>query len=138
MNQICVRCGSTEKLEEDHIIPKSDGGLDEESNKRFLCEGCHDFRHAKDDILRSIEIQLERYRKGWRGFNGAKLSMLFMRLGALEALNTPQLIRQRGFYKSYWDISATHYSRWYPEIKRIRGIQKEGLTQRTLLDNKQH
>lgn len=132
--KVCSRCGSKNNLEEDHIIPKSHGGTDDNSNKRILCQACHDFRHAKDAILHDIEIQFERYRKSYRGFNGAKLSMYFMRLGALEAMNTPQLIRERGFYKSYWDIHATHYTRWYPQIKKIRGMQKDGIIQRKLLE----
>ena len=37
----CVRCGSTEKLTVDHIIPHSQGGSDLPSNLRTLCIICH-------------------------------------------------------------------------------------------------
>lgn len=114
-DKICMRCGATEKLEEDHIIPKSRGGTDELSNKRILCSGCHDFRHARDDILNSIDNQLSLL--GTTHFNSVKFSMWIMRLGVLEAFNTPQRIRERGYYMSYWDVPTTHYDRWYPGIK---------------------
>jgi len=43
-----------------------------------------------------------------------------MRLGVLEAFNTPEKIRKRGTYMSYWNIPATHYNCWYPQIKLNR------------------
>lgn len=111
----CVRCGSTENLEDDHIIPKSEGGTDEPSNKRWLCEGCHDYRHARDKIIIEINIQLKWAKTG--SHNPAKLSMWLLRLGVLEAFNTPELMRERKKYLSYWSLNATHYSVWYPRIK---------------------
>jgi len=42
------------------------------------------------------------------------------RLALLVQLNTPELIRQRGAYKSYWDDETTHL---YPPYKRqIRAL----------------
>lgn len=111
----CIRCGSTENLEEDHIIPKSKGGTDDPENKRWLCEGCHDYRHARDNIIKEINKQLSLVGTTW--FNSAKLSMWIFRLGILEAFNTPEKIRKRGTYIRYWDFPETHYSRWYPHIK---------------------
>jgi 5-methylcytosine-specific restriction protein A len=32
----------------DHIVPKSQGGTDDEANLRGLCASCHGTRHAKD------------------------------------------------------------------------------------------
>ncbi|MFV1991726.1 MAG: HNH endonuclease [Acidimicrobiales bacterium] len=37
----CVRCGSHEQLEADHMIARIDGGRDELENIRTLCRSCH-------------------------------------------------------------------------------------------------
>ena len=37
----CVRCGSQERLEFDHIIPIGDGGSSTERNVQLLCEACN-------------------------------------------------------------------------------------------------
>jgi len=114
----CVRCGSKKNLQEDHIIPKSRGGTDDPSNKRWLCEACHDFRHARDNIIDEINKWIRLFDD--ECFNSAKFSMYIMRLGVLEAFNTPEKIRERGTYMTYWKIPATRYIRWYPKIKLNR------------------
>lgn len=44
----CVLCGSTERLEVDHIRPVSRGGLPDETNLRVLCKACHKGRASGD------------------------------------------------------------------------------------------
>ena len=40
-------CGSTERLEVDHIVPLSRGGTNDAENLRVLCSMCHHRRHAQ-------------------------------------------------------------------------------------------
>ena len=42
----CVLCGSVERLEVDHIIPRSAGGGHSPENLRALCSSCHRQRPA--------------------------------------------------------------------------------------------
>jgi len=125
MKPKCVRCGSTKKLEGDHVIPKSKGGTDDYSNKRVLCQGCHKYRHTRDGIISAINKELKRV--GTLKFNASTLSMWIFRLGVLEAFNTPEKIRKRGTYIRYWDLPETHYSRWYPQIKLAAKQMKEAI-----------
>lgn len=37
----CVKCGSQQKLEYDHLIPHSKGGSDTDRNIQLLCEKCN-------------------------------------------------------------------------------------------------
>ncbi len=41
---VCVWCGSSERLEVDHIIRYADGGSNHPSNLRLLCHDCHTSR----------------------------------------------------------------------------------------------
>jgi len=117
MNE-CVRCGSTRSLEKDHIIPKSRGGSDDESNKRFLCIACHDYRHSRDNIIAEIDKWLAQV--GTTYFDPLKFTRWIMRLGVLEAFNTPAKILKSGKYVPYWNITTTHTSAWYPQIKLLK------------------
>lgn len=38
---LCAFCGSTERLEEHHMIPVSMGGTNDDRNLLFLCHDCH-------------------------------------------------------------------------------------------------
>ncbi|OGX86783.1 hypothetical protein BEN47_12420 [Hymenobacter lapidarius] len=39
--QVCVRCGATEALTLDHIIPRVYGGTNERNNFQILCLSCN-------------------------------------------------------------------------------------------------
>lgn len=126
----CIRCGSTRSLEKDHIIPKSRGGSDDESNKRFLCSPCHDYRHSRDKIILKTNKWLSTV--GTKRFNPIRFTRWVMRLGVLEAFNTPKKIRLTGKYTPYWDITTTRQSSWHPQIKLLKQnkLQKEDLVKK--------
>lgn len=56
-NNCCVLCGSTKKLEIDHIIPASLGGDNSLWNGQVLCSRCH-----KEKSLRQRKIIMRRWR----------------------------------------------------------------------------
>lgn len=43
--QVCVRCGATEALTLDHLIPLVYGGTNERSNLQILCVPCCKLPH---------------------------------------------------------------------------------------------
>jgi hypothetical protein len=43
----CVACGSLEDLNHHHLVPRSLGGTEEESNLITLCESCHAKAHGR-------------------------------------------------------------------------------------------
>ena len=87
----CGRCGYLNQLEKHHKKHKIAGGSDANSNRRWLCEGCHDYQHAKDAVTKSIKAEEKR------------LSVLRKRLEIIEEQNTPQKIREHG-YQAYFNI----------------------------------
>lgn len=78
-------------MESHHIKHKVDGGSDEAANRRGLCTACHDHQHAKEQVERAIERELER------------LEILYKRLAHIEALNTPERISEEQAYQSYFN-----------------------------------
>lgn len=44
---VCVRCGSPDRLEVDHIVRYVDGGGNEMENLRVLCHACHGSRGGR-------------------------------------------------------------------------------------------
>jgi hypothetical protein len=110
--KICSRCGSIDKIEYHHIIYKSDHGETNDCNLTPLCKGCHDYRHAKEDI--------EAHLKQTKSKNQVERILVWeYRLQVLESLNTPELIRLHGYTK-YWTDIKTHY---LPREKRLVAIK---------------
>ena len=97
----CIRCGHNERLESHHIKPKAEGGSEDPLNKEQRCLGCHDYEHAKRNILATIKKETKQ-----KQFK--RVSVLEHRLEVLEKLNTPDLIRKRGHYQTWWIDESTH------------------------------
>ena len=108
----CIRCGREESLENHHIIERCHGGGDEAENKEWRCSACHDYEHARRDIVSNIESwqgKLERARKlSRRQAIRARLNLLRHRLEVLDSLNTPETIRLTGKYTTYWVDETSH------------------------------
>ena len=51
----CLRCGSTDQLTKDHIIPLSEGGSDSASNLQPLCLPCNSWKGARIIDFRPTE-----------------------------------------------------------------------------------
>ena len=45
----CVACGSTQRLNVDHIVPLARGGTNDTSNLQTLCAACHSTKTATRD-----------------------------------------------------------------------------------------
>jgi len=60
----CRECGSTERLEVDHIRPKSEGGTHARSNLQVLCHRCHDRKTQRDLRRRGAPVPLRPRRQG--------------------------------------------------------------------------
>lgn len=108
---ICVRCGRTEEIEKHHIKERSLGGDDEPENKEPLCSACHDYEHAKRNILASLERA-----KRQRQFK--RIAVFEHRLKVLEEFNTPELIKERKCYQTWWIDETTHYMPRYEKVGR--------------------
>ena len=112
----CFRCGRSEKIENHHIKPKSEGGNNNVENKEPICSACHDFEHARRNIL--LTLEKERRQKQFK-----RVAVLEHRLEVLERLNTPEFIRERGRYQTWWVDESTHEYPCYEKITKI--VSKE-------------
>lgn len=106
----CIRCGRSEKIENHHIMPKSQGGSDDVGNKEPRCSACHDYQHAKLNILAA-------FKKATRQKQVKRVALLEHRLEVLEEFNTPELIRERGSYQTWWIDESTHKLPRYERVK---------------------
>jgi hypothetical protein len=90
LKQKCKRCGYVgELLEKHHKRHKIHGGSDANPNRIYYCTGCHDYIHARANILEAIKSEEDR------------IAVLKKRLVICERLNSPEGIRQHG-YQSYF------------------------------------
>ena len=48
--KLCVICGVTEGLEHHHIIPRAEGGTNEETNLLTVCNNCHANLHHIQNV----------------------------------------------------------------------------------------
>lgn len=98
----CIRCKRDKQIEEHHIIARQDGGGDEPENKERRCQPCHKYEHTWRTVKASLELERQRGQRD-------RIMCYEHRLEVLEALNTPELIRERGTYLSYWTDTSTRY-----------------------------
>jgi hypothetical protein len=101
----CKRCGTAEHLEKHHIRPKSEGGSNKKENLKSLCTACHDYEHAKRNVLKQISY----YEK--------RLSLMRYRLDVIEKLNSVELVKEFG-YRTYWVDEETHGDRKKTKYRR--------------------
>jgi hypothetical protein len=59
---VCERCGGTDTLAVDHIIPIAKGGTDCINNKQTLCRPCNSKKSDTIDCIGNINQLCERYR----------------------------------------------------------------------------
>jgi len=98
----CIRCGSEDRLEEHHILERVYGGSDEPENKEWRCQPCHKYEHTRRRLEASLAYE--------QGLGQAdRIRCYRHRLDVLEQLNTPEFIRRRGTYLSYWADPTTRY-----------------------------
>jgi hypothetical protein len=129
--KICSRCGRTTNIEKHHIILKSEGGKDTSDNLMFLCDNCHDFKHAERNILHSIQHNYDSI-KYWTEhcsdlialkvlyrieYKIKRIKLLNLRLETLRELNSVINILQFG-YRSYWQKEETHGNRTRSKYRR--------------------
>ena len=87
----CNRCGYLKNLEKHHKKHKASGGSDSDPNRVWLCQGCHDYTHAKEAVIKAIKAERKR------------LEILEKRLEVIERENTPEKILERG-YQPYFEL----------------------------------
>lgn len=98
----CIRCGNEYKIEKHRIIPGIRGGNYEPENVEERCLPCHKYEHTWRKVRGSLEYERQRGQVD-------RIKCYEHRLEVLERLNTPELIRERGTYLSYWADRTTRY-----------------------------
>jgi len=116
-NRCCKRCDRQTTLESHHIIPKTEGGGDNEDNKEFLCSACHDYTHAKRNLLQSLARAKKQTKRE---------SVYQNRLKCLEEINTIPLIQHRGYYLSWWEHNNNLH--FLPPYERINKTPTQQLS----------
>ncbi len=119
----CIRCGRSENIEEHHIVELCCGGTDEPENKEYRCRPCHKYEHTRRLILVALYHEKKRFPSDFKGpIQHNRIDLYQRRLEVLDRLNTPEIIRVRGTYASYWgDTSLRHLPR------KILSLQEDAL-----------
>ena len=109
----CKRCGRTEAIEKHHVKERQNGGTNELTNIEEYCSACHDYEHARRNIvatIKSMQNKLMTAHKVSRCESiRLRLELLQYRKAVLESLNSPPQIKQTGKYISYWIDKRTHH-----------------------------
>lgn len=87
----CVYCLSKNRVEVDHIIPRYDGGPDEEWNLHLLCENCND---QKSDFWTYQAKELCYQRNETAIINGQPLNFEQEEREFIEAYNQTKRLRE--------------------------------------------
>lgn len=114
----CIRCGRSEQIEEHHIVERCRGGGDEPENKESRCMPCHKYEHTWRAVRASLEYERQRGQQN-------RIKCYEHRLAVLEQLNTPELIKERGTYLSYWTDRTTRYLPRRIPTKEESRVEKE-------------
>lgn len=114
----CVACGVSDGLENHHLLPKSEGGSDEDTNLITLCYQCHGKVHGivRRDIGSLVKLGIERSKaKGvvWGATGRHNLTKCPIKLAEIRKKGTKALQQKSD------EFAILHY----PEISRMR---KEG------------
>jgi len=119
----CARCGDTDRpTERHHILPVYYGGGDEPDNMADLCVACHHYFN----VHQKLQEDLENYRKRNDRYGRQMAEVYAVRLAKLGELNSPDVIRSRGTYESYYlhttTIEREIKDRYYQEYKKERVV----------------
>ena len=95
----CTRCTRTKAIERHHKRRRIDGGGDEEANLEDLCKPCHRYETTRFCIVRDLIADVTQIGQLDR------IAVFMKRLLTLDVVNTPERIRLRGSYRSYWEIT---------------------------------
>jgi len=98
----CIRCGCSGKMERHHIKQRIHGGGDEDDNLEDRCHACHKYEHTLRALTASLEYEKQRGQTN-------RIACYQHRIKVLEELNTPEIIRGRKTYLSYWTDRTTNY-----------------------------
>lgn len=93
---ICAHCGTTEKLEIDHIIPLSKGGREDEDNMQVLCRKCNREKSNKFNYMGYFRVDVSPEFMEV----GRDIEPLFKAMSAEEWLNLTKSMMK--VHENYW------------------------------------
>jgi hypothetical protein len=94
-----------------------------------LCQACHDYQHAKEQLINNIMGYLDQLKRlsndKRKAYLMRKIGINLYRLEVLELQNTVMFIQQRGYYK-YWDNEKTRDEKTIYKLVPSIQIKQEG------------